>query len=755
VVQPSRVDRPRRVALLIALAHALLVLALCPDLVLLGRVPYVRDVAFLYVPDLAFLARSLAQHVWPVWNPLIDGGRPVLFSYPPDLLLAALLGPLGAARAEVPLHLWWAAAGASSLAWVRGRGPLAAWAAGALYATSGYVLACGNVFPILQGAAWAPWVIAAGLAVLDRPGRRRIAGLAVASALQVGSLAAELIVQTAALIVVLGARRGDGRGWARLAAAAALSLLLSAPTLLGARAMAQGTAREGRFGREATLSWSVAPAEMPAIVLPAYFGDMHTFSDVGFWGQDLFDQGYPYFLSIYLGPVVLLLAAFGLSPRLALVALGGLAIALGLHGPLAPVVGVFMSALRIRVPAKFLLSTVIAVTAMAGDGVERLSARRAPAWAMLPGLALGLVALALLVRPAAVIALLGHLSASAHDPRAIAVFTSVWPGALLRTAALALVAGLACWRGGRLTALAAAAAVADLVVAGAPLDPSAPPSFYTLRAPLRAQVEQARGEGPFRWFSYGAAVATPLSWRADLVAANRDRPLFEIEVQSLAPRTQELVDLEGAFDEDRTGFAPRGSTLAAGERRPSRFREVLPRLRSANVRWVLAYERLPEDLVRARAEIAQPEVREPLRLYEIADPLPRVSWVADLGWPSAGGPSADGAADVSLAYERIDAHTLRLRASTPPGFIVVRDRFDPGWRARDEGGEVALVPLGAESWALRTPGGSRTITARFAPAWRAPALALAGLGALLTVVLAARPRAEEAQPAGAAAARSA
>jgi hypothetical protein len=148
-------------------------------------------------------------------------------------------------------------------------------------------------------------------------------------------------------------------------------------------------------------------------------------------------------------------------------------------------------------------------------------------------------------------------------------------------------------------------------------------------------------------------------------------------------------------------------------------------------------------------------VREPLRLYEVADPLPRVSWVAELDRPSAGGPSPDGAADVSLAYERLDAHTLRLRASTPPGFIVVRDRFHPGWRARDEGGEVALVPLGAESWALRTPGGSRTFTARFAPAWRAPALALAGLGLVLTVVLAARPRAGEAQPAGAAAARSA
>lgn len=729
-------DRRWRPALLVVLAHALLALALSWDMVLLGRVPYVRDVAFLYVPDFAFLARALAQGVWPLWNPLIDGGRPVLFPYLPDLGLVALLGPLGAARAELPLHLWCAAAGASMLAHVRGRGPMAAWATGAFYGTSGYLLSCGNVFPILQGAAWAPWVIAAGLAVLDRPGRRRIAALAVLSAIQVGSLAAEQVVQSAVLIVALGARRDDPRRWLRLAAAGLLSAVLSAPTLLGVRAMSAGTPREEGFGRASTMSWSLSPRELPAMAIPSYFGDMHTFSDAGFWGQAVFEHGYPYFLSIYLGPVVLLLAALGFSPRLALVALGGLLVALGAHGPLAPLVAAAMGALHIRVPSKFLLSTVIAVVAMAGDGLERAAGRRGRAWVLLPGAILAVVGAALLARPEWTAALLARALSALQDPRAQSVIRGAWPGAVLRAAALALLGGLALWRGGRMAALAALAAVADLAVAGAPLDPTTTPDFYTLRAPLRAVVEAARAEGPYRWFSYGAALNTRLSWRSDLVARNRDLPLFGIEVQSLVPRAQELIGLEGAFDEDRTGFAPRGSTFGEDERRPGRFRQVFPRLRAASVRWVIGYDALPDDLVLLRAEVAQPEVREPLRLYELRDPRPRAFWV-----PGADAIDRGAQGGPAVSYERVDPHTVRVRATTPPGLIVVLDHYDPAWRARDEAGDVPLVRVGAGSWGLPTPGGSRTIVARFEPRWPAPALVLAGLGLLVALSAARPPRA--------------
>jgi hypothetical protein len=759
--------RRGRTALLVMLAHAVLALALCWDQVLLGRVPYVRDVSFLYVPDFAFLAQSLAQRVWPLWNPLVDGGRPVLYAYLPDVALVALGGPLGAARAEVPLHLWWAALGASTLAHVRGRGTAAVWATGALYAASGYVLACGNIFPLLQGAAWAPWVVAAGLRVLERPGRQAIAALALLGALVSGSMVAELILQAGVFIVVLGARRGERARWARLALAGALSLLLAAPVLAGALAMAADSAREARFTPEVALSWSLHPLELPALVLPRYFGDMHTFSDVGFWGQGVFWHGYPYFISVYLGPIVLMLALLGMSPRLALLALAGLVAALGAHGPLAPAMAAALGALHVRVPSKFLLLTVMAVALMAGDGLERASARRPRAWVLLPGMLLALAGVALALWPDASARVLSRMAHVLSDPRAVFVMRSQWPGAWLRCGALTLLAGVALWRGGRLAGVAALAGVADLVVAGAALDPSAVPSYYRLRAPLRALVDQARREGTFRWFSYGAAAGSPLSWRAEVVARNVDRPLFEIEVQSLLPRTHALLGLEGAFDEDRTGFAPRGSTLSLDERRPARLRDVYARLRLGNVRWVLGYDPLPEDLVEARAEVPQPEVREPLRLFELRDPLPRAFWVpaaevmTDRGAltaragsdgfdarrvvlleqsppTSTAGAPFEGEAVVS--YQRLDPHAVRLDCATPPGFIVVLDGYNPGWRAHDGTGEVPLLRADGRYWALPTAGGSRTIEVRFRPWWRTPSLVLAAVGLAAVVGLAARER---------------
>jgi hypothetical protein len=731
------VIRALRPWLVLALAHVLLVLALCGDMVLFGGVPYVRDVAFEYVPDLAFLAQALRVHVWPLWNPLINGGQPYVFGYPIDIALVALLGPIGAARFELPFHLWVAATGASALAAVRGRSLSAAWAAGAFYAASGFVLSCGTVFSLLHGAAWAPWVIAAGLTVLERPGRRSVALLALVAAMQVGTRGAELIVQTAILIAVLGARRGNLRGWMRLVAAGALAAALSGPVLLGARAMTSGTARAEGFSPAVTLSWSMHPVQLPALALPAYFGDMHTFSDVGYWGQPFFEAGYPYLVSVYLGMVVLLLAALGASPRLLLIAAAGVAVSLGGHGPLASAVTAVMGLAHIRVPSKFLFATVVAVVLMAADGLDRARVRRVGAWVFIPGALVTLVATGLLVRPERGLAILAGLSSAFQDPRAAFVVGALWPASFLRAGALALIAGLALWRGGGLIPLAALAAVADLLLAGAPLNPAVAASFYTLREPLRAEIDRARHEGPFRWFSYGAAASTPVRWRADIAQRNRDVPLYAIEVQSLAPRAHELAGLEGAFDEDRNAFAPLGSTFTADERQPSRFREMCPRLRLANVRWVVGYVALPEDLVALRATLPQPELGEPLLVHELRDPLPRAFWISALTPEIA---AARVSAEAAVAYDSADPHTVVLRATTPPGFIVVLDGYDAAWTARERDRDVPILRAGDRYWALPTSGGTRTFVARFQPRWRNPSLIASALGLLAACALILAPR---------------
>jgi len=88
------------------------------------------------------------------------------------------------------------------------------------------------------------------------------------------------------------------------------------------------------------------------------------------------------------------------------------------------------------------------------------------------------------------------------------------------------------------------------------------------------------------------------------------------------------------------------------------------------VRWVLSFHALPEDLVSRRDEIRLEEVAEPLRLYELRDPLPRAFFV-----PTLEGPLGAGRGTVS--YEPVNptpssSGCPRLRDSSDSG------RLSPG-----------------------------------------------------------------------------
>ena len=249
-------------------------------------------------------------------------------------------------------------------------------------------------------------------------------------------------------------------------------------------------------------------------------------------------------------------------------------------------------------------------------------------------------------------------------------------------------------------------------------------------------VAGARAEGLFRWFSYGVAHSPPLHWSAAVASRNSDVWLFYLDRQALMPRTHVLDGLEGALDVDRMGLAPEGSTLAVAEASPALFRQHDDRLRLANVRWVLSFHPLPEDLVSLRDEIRFGEVREALLLYELRDPLPRTFFVPSLDdAPPGGWGRAGETAGSRVAYERVDPHTVVLKAMTPPGFLVVLDGHHPDWKAEDRSGPVPLQVAFGRYQAIPTRGGDAVVTLRYRPAWRAPALFLLAIGGLAVLVL--------------------
>jgi hypothetical protein len=633
---------------------------------------------------------------------------------------------------------------------------------------SGFLLSTVNLLQLLEAAAWAPWVLTAGLALAANPVPGRAALLAVTAAAQVSTLSAEFVLQTAmAGLVLTGGRRLLGRRHALVfGGAGVLAGALAAPALCGARALIEGTKRAAGFAPQEAFAWSAHPMVLLEALLPRFFGDVHTFSDLGYWGQPYFPEGYPYLLSLYLGPCVLLLAALAgrraPAPRLwALVALG-LLLSLGSHGPLAWVIQPLFQ--HFRTPVKFFFLAHLGLSLLGALGVDRLlrGAGRPRPWIFAVPVALLVSGGWLLLRADFPARALGGLVPALLDPRSRWVVAHTWPAAMAFTGSLALAVCLACLLPGRLRALAAVAAGLDLLVVNGSINPSAPASFYDLRPDVTAMVRSAAAEGAYRWFSYGV-VTTPLHWAPWVARLNSDVWLYYLDRQTLWARTKFLDGLDGAYDEDRSGWAPAGATLTGVERSPSLYRAHHGRLRRASVRWVLSFQPLPEDLAAPRAQATLPEVAEPLRLYEVQGALPRAFWaprcevvVASRVWerlesssfdagtvllrqpPPGTVPCGAGSAGASgsVSMERPDPHTVRLTSRGDPGFIVVLEGHHRAWRAAGPDGEVPLLLANERYWALPTAGGERSWIVRYRPAWVRPSVFASAAAGVVSALLA-------------------
>jgi hypothetical protein len=227
-----------------------------------------------------------------------------------------------------------------------------------------------------------------------------------------------------------------------------------------------------------------------------------------------------------------------------------------------------------------------------------------------------------------------------------------------------------------------------------------------------------------------------------------------------------LEGLETAFDIERAGWEPPGSTLAMEERRAVHYPQLHRWLRLANVRWVLSGVELPDALVAERARAWFPEIAEPLRLYEVRDALPRALWVPRAeGVPSAqaaiermfrddfeprevailegeapvAGPGEPPRAPAVVSLAAPDLHTRVLRVHGPPGWVVLLEGHHPAWRAEGPGGRVTLRPANGRYLAFRTAGGDETYQLRYAPGWLWPSLALLAAGLVAVVFLSLEP----------------
>jgi hypothetical protein len=140
------------------------------------------------------------------------------------------------------------------------------------------------------------------------------------------------------------------------------------------------------------------------------------------------------------------------------------------------------------------------------------------------------------------------------------VLLEAWPRALLGTGSLAIAAALLLRLSPPLRGAAALLPVLDLLIVNGTLNALTEPSYYELQPRMRAAVERAAPLGDYA----GSATASGNS-RAALASRGALRPLlFSMDRQSSDARAPMLDGLASAYDVDRTGWAPRGSTLCRG-----------------------------------------------------------------------------------------------------------------------------------------------------------------------------------------------
>jgi hypothetical protein len=746
--------------------------SLLPDLAAAwpARTYYFRDFSLAFYPLRELAARELGSGRVAFWNPYIYEGSfllPVL--YPLDLLHALFPGP-AAVSWLLTLHLPLAALCAYALARELGADAPGAFAAGAVYSLGGLAPSSLNLYVFLQALALAPLVALLLRRAAVRGGRSLVLA-ALVVALACSTLAVEFVGQAVLLGALLGlaASFRPGAGL-RIALVLALGFGLAAVPVAVTLGLLPETVRGAGFQGDVALGNAVHPVALVQSVLPHLFGSLA--DPVGaWWGGRFFSKGFPYFLSLYLGPLALALAAAGVGglerrARAVLLGLGALALlyALGGYGGLAPLVSRLPMMAAVRFPSKALLLPHLAVAVLAGFGFDRL--RRGEGWRpfawALSAVGACVLGVALAVRSSEWLSRWGGIEAArVAGVRGVLHADCLWAlglamiGLLLAGAVAASRASPA-----RAAWVVAALLVLDLRRAADGMNPQTHPSFF---APLPeiAALRLSDLDGG-RVFSYGAD-ASP-AFRAFLAQGGPGLGLrsFFVNRQLLAPYTNMLDRVEAPEATDLTSFVPRARELGLEDYDPARVAGLLPWWRNAAVSRVLSLDPLEHRALEPLASIPV-GAGTAIHAYRVRDTGPRafvacravvVSAADAIHEPYA--PGFDVGRDVALEEPAAaDCTTGRAsrEASVPGderyvaeldgrGLLVVRDSFARGWKAWVDGRPVAVLRADGKHRAVPLGPGHHELRLRYEPpGLRAGLAAAVGSALLLGIVWArARPR---------------
>jgi hypothetical protein len=708
---------------------------------------YFRDLSSQFFPLRRFVVEGLRQGQLRQWNPYISEGMPVLLpplGYPLDALQALVPNEWGFSLL-LALHVPLAALAFLGLGRRLGAGPAAAALGALVYALGGFTLSSLNLYIHLQALAWAPLVVSLLLRAAAGGGRE-IALAALACGLCFSTTGVEIAAQAVACAFLLSAsRRLDGLF--RLAASVLLGFGIAASPLTGIVTQVSGSQRAAGFKAAESLAHSVHPLSLLQVLFAGIYGNpVAAGSD--YWGGRFWSGQFPYFLSLYLGGASLSLALIGACSRdryrarLLILLAAGLALGLGRFARLDLILELVPILSSFRYPVKAFFSVMLAVSLLASAGAERVLASRR-GWSLLLWVSsvVGLVILGLAGLAASAMPWLHAFFFPSAFPEALrfAALRSIAGDAAAGAAACLALAGLA-WLAlrERLTprvALAAAAAViaADLVRAGAGLNPVAPRSLYTLSPEMTVVAERLRQSGG-RVFTC-AVQAMPTFREAASHMSRAGLWSTAVRRESLTPWANMDAGIE-TTGADATALVASRFSMTVDDalcRDPG----TLDRLRAAGVRFVLSVQPFTNEAL-GLVDVASPARIAPLSVYvyqlTASLPDPGVSESPDDLDAAGRARALEGATarylDAKPGLVRVGVQTARA------GWLILRRASAAGWTATVNGEPRELVLANGRHIAVAVPEGASDVTLRY----RAPhaalglAISLASLAGALGLV---------------------
>jgi hypothetical protein len=771
-----------------------LILALCAALpfrhvILAGHVLYERDIHAIRWGQLEAFARCIASGSWPLWNPFEGLGQPMLANPGSQVLypftwLSLALAPQDYYDVYAFAHVLFAGLGAFVLARRLGASRRGSLLCGALFLLSGPLLSVVNLWQHLAGAAWVPWVLAAGDAAMERPTvtRTLAGGGAVAAQMLTGSL--DYVLLGAAAQALLAWRhlgwRGErrlaaGRRLAAIAGAAGVALGLSAAQWVPALALLRGAWR-AELGEAGRLLWSLHPALLLQALAPLFPQDLPLAPAVR---HAVYDDREPLLSSIYLGAAALplVIAGLGTRPRrvpalLASLGLAATALALGRHGIAYFWAIETLPALELfRFPGKTLVLAALAWASLAGLGLDEWARLPRPVRALAGAVSL-LVATALGVAWAVGTGLASRWLIADPTGRPVEavlapVMSPLLPAALLAAGAAAALFIRSRPLGAALSGVALLV-VADVALANRDVLPSMPRAFFS---PTPGLIAAAKADGVVRlqFFDYlrrrmGRSGPT---WKAEdppslRALPNAVRSAFQGQEYPLGGARW---GVRGGYVSDVAGLESRSRlALSLLVRYHQEDGEQLARLlRLAGITHLAARHRAGLDAFALRAEVDTARLGEAF-LFRVPRPLPRAYAVE--GVRVASGPAAYSvlqeaafepsvevvlpsgierpataafSAMARVVEERPDRVRVEARLSRP-GQLVVLEGFDPGWRAWVDGRATEPQPANTVFLSVPLEAGVRRVEFVYRPRSVPLGLGVSGAVALVTVLLLARAR---------------